>query len=1020
MLFFSYLCSNILIVRKLNLSIKLVAHFVLLFVALGPNMSCQRADEFPANQTYITGAEKLNAKGDKFLADNDSTVYFNGGKLQTDKDAYEGNYSAFTTPQKAYAFSYQIKNTGPDWYFKLSVWRKSKHGKGVLVAGAKQAKDLYVATSTPVEISANGWERLELEVYTPPTFFNDELKFYVWNNGTDTVLFDNFKIERLAHKKYPGFNEDPLAIILDSSDYIKLLSKRKDAFRSGILQTSDDDWVKAIVFGDDKMMKAKIRLKGDWLDHLTEDKWSFRVKLRKNYTWNHLRTFSLQTPSSRGLLNEWISHKFYDAEDILTTRYGFIPLIFNHNSKGIYAWEEHFEKQLLESRNRREGPILKFSEDAFWQVQKYSIHIGESWPLMPYYEAAIIKPFKQSKTVKAPVLYNQFLNAQKLAYQYKNHLMSPDDIFDLDKLAKYYAMLELTRARHGMVWHNQRMYFNPVLCKLEPIAFDGFSNVKKLVLGIKNNYAFIALKRNDTIQMHQSLIYNLFIDSSFTNRYIKNLKLFSDSAYIQKILDRMMPDIRYNDSLLKREFPYYEHDYNWYFEVASDIRSYMTELENMIEEVQSDPDYKMNIKPHYYADSTVFEDTPKFFVNAYLEETIDDSVVISIFNYFPGDIIILGTGIKQKYVSSFQHPEPKVKAYNGNEVRSTTIISDTGAMYLFFMIPDGLESFVTEILPWPYPQGYTPQQELMKSTKLENYSSFIKKQGKKLVIPSGNHKVNFSVIIPQGYTLYFEPGARIDLTDSAMLISYSPVEMIGTEQNKIVVTSSDFSAKGFTVLQANKRSRLDHVVFENLNTLDYKGWTLTGAVTFYESDVDMINTLFYRNQCEDALNTIRSDFKLEMSTFEHIYGDAFDSDFCTGLVTNCKFINIGNDAIDFSGSQIQIIDTEIIEAKDKGISGGEDSYLTVENTTIKRSNIGLASKDLSVVKVKNSTVVDCNYGIVLLQKKPEFGPATMILTNTSISNTKIIQLIEIDSEVVIDGKKIKGDKKNLTDIFYSE
>ncbi len=44
----------------------------------------------------------------------------------------------------------------------------------------------------------------------------------------------------------------------------------------------------------------------------------------------------------------------------------------------------------------------------------------------------------------------------------------------------------------------------------------------------------------------------------------------------------------------------------------------------------------------------------------------------------------------------------------------------------------------------------------------------------------------------------------------------------------------------------------------------------------------------------------------------------------------------------------------------------------------------------------------------------------MILTNTSISNTKIIQLIEFDSEVVIDGKKIKGDKKDLTDIFYNE
>ena len=42
----------------------------------------------------------------------------------------------------------------------------------------------------------------------------------------------------------------------------------------------------------------------------------------------------------------------------------------------------------------------------------------------------------------------------------------------------------------------------------------------------------------------------------------------------------------------------------------------------------------------------------------------------------------------------------------------------------------------------------------------------------------------------------------------------------------------------------------------------------------------------------------------------------------------------------------------------------------------------------------------------------------MTLINTQINNTKIIQLIEIGSEVIIDGKKIKGDKKDVATIFY--
>jgi hypothetical protein len=203
-----------------------------------------------------------------------------------------------------------------------------------------------------------------------------------------------------------------------------------------------------------------------------------------------------------------------------------------------------------------------------------------------------------------------------------------------------------------------------------------------------------------------------------------------------------------------------------------------------------------------------------------------------------------------------------------------------------------------------------------------------------------------------------------------------------------------------------------------MNTLNYNGWTLTGAVTFYESDVDISNTTFYRNQCEDALNTIRSDFKVENSTFEYIFGDAFDSDFCTGLVDRTHFKTIGNDAIDFSGSRILIKNVLIEDALDKGISGGEESFLTVENTIIKRASIGLASKDLSVVKFENGKIEDCKYGLVLLQKKPEYGSATVVFNTSEIVKPEIEMLIEMGSVVEKDGTAIKGEKEKLADIFY--
>ena len=992
---------------------------LLLVFSMALLQSCVRQEEFPAGTKLICGAEKRNKKGDKFLADNDSTRLFDGGKKQTSKEFHSGKYAVYVTPKKAFAFAFRIKHAGPDWYFKVSVWRKSRDGKGVLVAASETPKLLYQTAKTVVETDENGWEKLEMEVYSPPGFGSDGMKFYIWNNGSDTVFFDDISIQRLPHKWYPTYKEAPLSIILDTSQYLKILEKRKEAFKYGILQTEDKDWVKGIVFGEGKMMKAKLRLKGDWLDHLKGNKWSFRIKMRKGNAWKRLREFSVQTPEARNYLWEWVAHRFCQKTDILTTRYGFTPLVLNNASRGFYAWEEHFVKQLLEWRKRREGPIVKFSEEPFWQLRRQEAGLKqEAGSNLPFLETSVIRPFKSGKIINNPVLYAQFLNAQKLMQQYKKHERPPADIFDIDKLAAHYAMLELNQARHGMAWHNHRYYFNPVICKLEPIAYDGYADYTHPKTGIENNFAWNALTNRTAINQGQYLMDVLMLDTVFSAKYLYYLEKFSDPEFISSMMGELRPEIEMYDSLINLEFEYVHFDTSFYRRSAESIRSYLPLLKDSIEKIQHEPGFSFIVRSKHYSDTTIFEKTPEFYVNAFVEQVIDDSLRIRLFNYTQRNIIILGTGPKKKYVQNFQLPEPRLQAFFGDTVRELDILTDTGSNFLFFMIEGRFETYVVPIIHWPHPEGITPQQELMAKVNLDNPIVFDRLEGNDLYIRKDSIRIDFPIVIPEGYRVHFEAGTVLDMVDKALFLSYSPVIMEGTEQHPVVITSSDFSANGFTILQAKERSKLRHVVIENMNTLDLKGWVLTGALTFYESDVDIENTTFYRNQCEDALNIIRSDFHLDRSSFDHIFGDAFDSDFSTGLVSNTVFTNIGNDAIDFSGSQIKIKDTRIEEVEDKGISGGEESHLVVENTTITNANIGLASKDLSVVKVANSRFIDCKYGLVLLQKKPEYGPATVILKNTKIIRPQTEMLIEVGSKVKINGKTIKGDLEKLADVFY--
>jgi len=983
-------------------------------IALLFTFSCNHGSGFENEKVVKCSAEKLTKDKKSFVGD-DPSFLFSSGKNQTDKESHSGKYSVVASKASPYVFSHTIKNTGPDLFFRVSVWRKSKEGHGVIVVSDKTAKKLYQVIGDPVEKDKNGWEKLELEFFTPPNFISEDVKIYCWSNSGDTVYYDDIEIE-FTHKEYPLFKEEPLVIVLDTLDYQKLLRKRIKAFDAGVLQSDNNDWVKGIVFGEDKMMKVKMRLKGDWLDHLVGDKWSFRIKMRKKFSWKRMRVFSIQTPLARGFLKEWYSHKLYESKDILTTRYGFVPVIVGNQSKGLYAWEEHFVKQLIESRNRREGPILKFSEDAFWQMQRVAKVTGK-WADLPFYNASVIEPFSQGKTMENPVLYKQFLIGQKLMDQYKFARRKPADIFDLQRLAKYYAMLDITHARHGMAWHNQRYYYNPVICKLEPIAYDGYTDHTQINTSISDNMAYKLLVREEPFDGPNFCF--LFEDTTFLNLYISYLEDYSSEHFADSMTAALQQEAGFYDSLINVEFPYVHFNQNFLKESAQGVRNYLPQLKKFLSEKIENNTLQVNSGNEDNSDSVTILNTPAYFVTAYVERSVGDSILIGVHNYFGRDIKLIGTSIKKKFIMNYFPEKIDMAAYvKGENGVVKTVATDAGMLYLLFQVAGLDDLYSVEINPWPYPSGITPRQELDQIIDLDHCLAVDTVIANEIYIRKGKTTIDKPIIIPQGYRVIFKAGTEIDLVKKAMFISYSPVFMYGEKENPVVISSSDKTGNGFSVLQADRRSVMNNVVVETMNTLNYKGWILTGAVTFYESDVDITNTKFINNQCEDALNIVRSDFNLRDSYFSGTWGDAFDSDFSRGLVDSVLFTNIGNDAIDFSGSHIKITNSTINGAEDKGVSGGEDSHLIIENTTISNANIGLASKDLSTLDVTDSKINNCKYGLVLLQKKPEYGPASMKLNKVTIQKSEIRMLIEKGSKVIFNGKTIKGDKKKVAEMFY--
>jgi hypothetical protein len=254
-----------------------------------------------------------------------------------------------------------------------------------------------------------------------------------------------------------------------------------------------------------------------------------------------------------------------------------------------------------------------------------------------------------------------------------------------------------------------------------------------------------------------------------------------------------------------------------------------------------------------------------------------------------------------------------------------------------------------------------------------------------------------------------------------MILSKSPVQLIGSEESPIVIESSDGTGQGMTlILQSSDQqlSTIDYAVFKNLRSPQKGEWEVSGAVTIYEAKVDISNALFANNQSEDCLNLVRSEFRLSNTTFSNTLSDALDLDFSEGTITNSRFINSGNDAIDLSGSVVTINDVTVNGVGDKAISVGEKSSAKASNIWIKGAEIAVTCKDQSQLTIDHCAISDSRIGVTAYQKKPEFGPGSIAATKLTQTGSEVPYMIEKRSTMTLDGKAIPSTHKKVKDLLY--
>ena len=810
-------------------------------------------------------------------------------------------------------------------------------------------------------------------------------------------------------QNYPFYVYYSLKSFFESHQKLKINIKFKDYKKINFMRElalngeKEFSYVPAIIENKGEKLKAKIRLKGDRDIHYKDlNTSSYRIEIKNDKTFLGMSKFSIHKPVARNYIREWIYLKMNYNEGIVTPRYKFIELNINGQSQGLYAIEEHYTKHLIEYNNRKEGPIIRFNEN-------YGLS----------FENSRIEPYQISKEVKNSEIMK---NSVALLETFRNNLSNLEQVFDVEKLGKFFAIIDLNGTFHAAAIKSMRFYYNPVTALLEPIPFDGhgggynegngsgYDNLISSELGIKEFWM------HDNGKKFYQKIFNdhSHLNEKFYNEYFKMLRKLSDERYLNTFFDDYDSVIKTNLNQIYSEFPledrifhfgpgHYKFHPKIFYLRQKMIRS---KLKNLDLEVSYLNNNENTIMLKFESDNLSFPiEILGLKVNEKLIKPEENNIIIPkkdtakqtqdyIFTFKMKSQIEME---KLNEIFNKEEVEIKVKYYGDSKIKTL------------------------KINKWRKNTKNILSQNYLKSNSNFYEFDFIKrKEGNVLFFVGDSINVNEKVIIPSGYVVKAKPGTTLNLTDSSFIISKSPFIFKGMTDNLIKVISSDQTAKGLFLYQTGSESYFSNTTFKNLSNFAYADWELPGAITFYEANVFFNFCNFKSNLAgDDYINIIRSDFKLINCKFIKSFLDGFDSDFSNGLIRNTSFLSCGNDGIDLSGSIVSLENVTLVDIGDKSISVGEKSYCKISNIHIKDSVISISSKDSSQVFLSHVNIEDSKYGFTAFQKKYEYGPGFIEISNYELNNVQTPFFIEEGSRCIANGSKILTTKVNLRNYFYN-
>lgn len=684
--------------------------------------------------------------------------------------------------------------------------------------------------------------------------FDRQIRKYGYDGASDFVA-NYWENKNRVHVEPIHLN-----IRIADEDWVFIKSKRQEALERGVQINIGNNYVSCDVQEDEgSPVKGVIRLKGHMIDHLEGDKWSYRVKTDKPVMGMY--RFSLQHPGTRNYAYEWVYHQLLKQEGIIHLKYNFIQLSINEGSKGIYAVEEHFGQHVLAHNDRPKGAILRWNPELYWEWridEMKRIYLDENYG---DYSSSIVEPYDKGVITKDEELLDTYLKGAALLEAFRRDSLTAKEVFDIDKLARFHAIIDLVGGYHSLDWSDIKFYYNSKTGLMEPVGYESFSvRLSEHIAGQR--------VPDGSLEIEMDYHDKIFSDMDFFKLYIQHLERIADEAYMNKFIQVIDPELKKNLSILAIEWPYRKFSFDPYFKNIELIRHNL--------------------------------ELPKP-LHAFTENISEDSIYVSIAPVTDYPIEIYKVDINDRTKLEIDPYYLPAKKRNSFAQYYDLVIPNqhkkVSKIELFCKIPGSCNNFKVEVNNYPSYRKAKESSFQDGSFGIEdaNGVAFSNRAGV-YYFKERNVVIDRAILVSSSHKLQFSAGQQIEFIEAGKLIIEGELMVDGDEEIPVSITSGTLQevimikpsgrmvANHLEVFSLNKLVAVHGGYCEILNSQCYDVKNLFSSIQgqvyignlyggklerlgdFDRSDVTIFNTTVSKG--DTLIVSTGSNFKIRSSTFK--------------------------------------------------------------------------------------------------------------------------------------------------------